>query len=153
MKKIPAPPNLGPKPWVTVLRHNLSRHKELHAALQPGSYFSKKQWPPMLSTKPSKSYLQPSGISIHSLAGKSQIPFEMSQIIPTVNSKANGVAFRDEKAEPIPDAESVAVLKAKHPVCTENLFSEASNPVEDVHHSQLVATNQPDGNCINNFEF
>jgi hypothetical protein len=114
--------------------------------MQPGSYYSR-------NTKPSRSYLQPSGISIHSFAGKSQIPFEMSQIVPTENSKANGVAIRDENAEPIPEAESVAVLKAKHPVCTENLFSEPSNPVEDVHHSQLVATIQPVGNCINNFEF
>jgi hypothetical protein len=75
-----------------------------HAALQPSPFFAKKQWPPMLSTKPSTSYLQPSEISIHSLAEKSQIPFNMSQIITTVNSKANGVAVRDGNDEPIADA-------------------------------------------------
>ena len=79
----------------------------------------------------------------------------MSQITTTVNYEANGVTVGDENANPIPDA-SVAVLNAKHtehPVCIGNLFPQSSNPAEGVLQSQLVATNQSNGNCINDFKF
>lgn len=71
----------------------------------------------------------------------------MSQIATTVNFE---VAIGDENVNPIP-SEYVVVQKAKR-VCTENLCSESSNDVEDVCRSQLVATIQTEGNCLNNFD-
>ena len=72
----------------------------------------------------------------------------MSQIATAVNFEAAAVAIGTENANP--NAESMAVLKAKdveHPICTENLRSESSTPVKDVIEAQLIATNQPAGNC------
>ena len=70
---------------------------------------------------------------------KSQIQTNMSRIAIAVTENAN------------PNAESSSVLKAKyvdHEVCTENLRSEYSTPVKDNVEAQLVATNQPSGNCL-----
>ena len=73
----------------------------------------------------------------------------MSQIATAVIPEAAAVVTGTENANP--NAESVAVLKAKdteHAVCTENLRSESSTPVKEIVEAQIVATNQPSGNCL-----
>ena len=80
---------------------------------------------------------------------KSQIQIKMSQIATAVIPEAAAVVIGTENANP--NAESVAVLKAKdteHAVCTENLRSESSTPVKEIVEAQIVATSQPSGNCL-----
>jgi hypothetical protein len=115
--------------------------------LQPAPFLSAKRAPPTHSTQPSTSFVVTCNPQLSAPQKQSQI--KMSQIATAVIVEAAAVAIATENANP--NAESMAVLKAKdveHPICTENLRSESSTPVKDVLEAQLVATNQPAGDCL-----
>jgi len=116
--------------------------------LQPAPFLSAKRAPPTPSTQPSTSFVVIT-CNPQLSAPQKQSQIKMSQIATAVIVEAAAVAIATENANP--NAESMAVLKAKdveHPICTDNLRSETSTPVKDVLEAQLVATNQPAGNCL-----
>jgi hypothetical protein len=120
-----------------------------------GRIFPMKQALLKVNTQPSTSFVVASNKRLLPVSQQSTNSIKMSQIATLNNSEATGAIIGAENANP--NSESVVILKsqeesAENLICSENVRSESSTPVKEIHDEQSAANNQLAGDMFDKIQ-